>query len=388
MLKQRMSGGEMFGNGAPRVVPPRPAPDWIETEEPLIRGAIIELQRMARRARTRIPMIILIASAITAAFVWKSSKKKAMHEASITLALSEGSMSRRETFLPVLDLRNYVVNVLMSGPKLMEVIEARNWYPLRKKLGTEYALAELMDQTDVQVSRNFFLYEDESNAPRSARIDINVVDVDPKQAYAVADAVANVIVASTQQKRQAAAASIANEVKAVQAAFDAKIADLQHRIIELGAAISKAESINDVPALAHLRVEKLSVGDEVKRLREQMTASALAGSLESLSEQISAAGQEVEVSRVREDRPSPNPARGMLLVASSVVVFVMMFVVVAILLGAFDTRIHDADDLRRLGLPIIGHFPAFPGDHVGALKSRSALTSSSTGRVPLWRLWR
>jgi capsular polysaccharide biosynthesis protein len=271
---------------------------------------------------------------------------------------------------------------------LMEIIEARNWYPLRKKMGTEYALAELMDQTDVQVSRNFFLYEDESNAPRSARIDITVVDVDAQQAYAVADAVANVIVSSTQEKRQAAAAGVANEVKAVQAAFNDRIAKLQRRNIELAAAIGNAERIQDLSALAHLRVEKLNIGDEVKRLREQMTASALAGTLESLSEQISAAGQEVEVSRVREDRPSPNPARGMLLVASTIVVFLMLVVVVAILLGAFDTRIHDADDLRRLGLPIIGHFPAFPGDHVGALKSRGALTSSTAGRVPLWRLWR
>ncbi len=383
-----MSSGEFFGNGAPRVVPPKPVPDWIDTEEPLLRGAITELQRMARRARTRIPLILLIAGAITAAFVWKSSKKQVLHEASITLALSEGSMARRETFLPVLDLRNYVINVLMSGPRLMEIIEARNWYPLRKKMGTEYALAELMDQTDVQVSRNFFLYEDESNAPRSARIDITVVDVDPKRAYDVADAVANVIVASTQEKRQAAAVGIANEVKAVQAAFNDKLVSLQRHNIELTAAISNADRIQDLTALAFLRVEQLNTGDEIKRLREQITASALSGTLEALSEQISAAGQEVEVSRVREDLPSPNPARGMLLVASAIVVFLMMTVVVAILLGAFDTRIHDADDLRRLGLPILGHFPAFPGDHVGALKSRSAFTSSKTGRVPLWRLWR
>ncbi len=387
-----MASGEISGDSAartaPRTAPAILATDWIDTEEPLLRGAVSELQRMARRARTRIPLILLIAGAISAAFVWKSAKKQTLHEASITLALTERSMSRRATFLPVLDLRNYVVNVLMSGPKLMEIIEARNWYPLRKKMGTEYALAELMDQTDVQVSRNFFLYEDETNAPRSARIDITVVDVNPDQAYAVADAVANVILSSTEEKRQAAAASVANEVKAVQAAFNDKMANLQHRNIDLTAAIASAESIRDLPALAYLRVEKLTVSDSIQRLREQITASSLTGTLEALSEQISAAGQEVEVTRVREDRPSPNPARGMLLVASSIVVFMMVLLVVAILLGAFDTRIHDADDLRRLGLPIIGHFPAFPGDHVGALKSRGALTSSTTGRVQLWRLWR
>ena len=378
----------MVDGFTPRGAKAPPVIDWIDTEEPLLRGAIVELQRMARRARTRWPLIVVIAAAITAAFVWKASKKRATYEASITLALTEGSMARRETFLPVLDLRNYVINVLMSGPKLMEVIEARNWYPSRTKLGTEYALSELMDQTDVQVSRNFFLYEDETDAPRSARIDITVVDIDPNQAYAVADAVANVIVASTEEKRQASAAAIASEVRAVQTSLNDKISDLQRRDVELAAAIANAEVAKDLDVLAHLRVEKLTTSDDLKRLGEQLTASGLQGTIEALSEEISAAGQEVEVTRVREDRPMPNPSRGFVLAAMASVVFFMMFIVAAVFLGAFDTRIHDADDLRRLGLPIVGHFPSFPGDHVGALKSRGAPTTSSRGRVPLWRLWR
>ena len=98
----------MAGGNSSRDAKAPPVIDWIDTEEPLLHGAIVELQRMARRARNRWPLIVLIAAAITGAFAWKASKKRATYEASITLALTEGQLARRETFLPVLDLRNYV----------------------------------------------------------------------------------------------------------------------------------------------------------------------------------------------------------------------------------------------------------------------------------------
>jgi hypothetical protein len=38
--------------------------------------------------------------------------------------------------------------------------------------------------------------------------------------------------------------------------------------------------------------------------------------------------------------------------------------------GAFDTRVHDREDVERIGLPVLGHLPPFPGDHVGSLRAR------------------
>ena len=73
-------------------------------------------------------------------------------------------------------------------------------------------------------------------------------------------------------------------------------------------------------------------------------------------------------------------------------VVVMILVVVgigsllgsALLIGAFDSRVHDVDDVARLGLPVLGHVPGFPGDGVGSLTVRGA----SRARVPSFQRWR
>ena len=53
-------------------------------------------------------------------------------------------------------------------------------------------------------------------------------------------------------------------------------------------------------------------------------------------------------------------------------------------LGAFDSRVHDTDDVERLGLPVLGHVPGFAGDHVGSLEARGVLRA----RVPSFLRWR
>jgi hypothetical protein len=46
--------------------------------------------------------------------------------------------------------------------------------------------------------------------------------------------------------------------------------------------------------------------------------------------------------------------------------------------------VHDVDDVERLGLPVLGHVPGFPGDRVGSLEARSVQRT----RIPLFRRWR
>jgi hypothetical protein len=55
---------------------------------------------------------------------------------------------------------------------------------------------------------------------------------------------------------------------------------------------------------------------------------------------------------------------------------------VSLFVGAFDSRIHDLDDVARLGIPVVGHVPRFPGDSVGSLRERGVKRRG----VPLsWR---
>jgi hypothetical protein len=56
----------------------------------------------------------------------------------------------------------------------------------------------------------------------------------------------------------------------------------------------------------------------------------------------------------------------------------------ALIMGAFDSRVHDSDDVARLGLTVLGHVPGFAGDDVGSLEARGV----SRARVPSFSRWR
>jgi hypothetical protein len=47
-----------------------------------------------------------------------------------------------------------------------------------------------------------------------------------------------------------------------------------------------------------------------------------------------------------------------------------MLPVFELFVGAFDSRIHDREDAERIGVPVLGHLPSFPGDQVGSLRAR------------------
>jgi hypothetical protein len=372
--------GERIGQ---RPAAPVHEPDWIETEQSVVRGLGAELSRMVRRARRRWMLVLFATVGLTFGLTTFVAKKPAQYEARITLALLEGNMSRRQTFLPAADLRSYVVTVLMSGPRLLEIIEQKNWYPLRVRKGFQYALSELMEQTDVRVERNYFLYE-EDDTPRSARIEIEVADSNPDRAYEIADAVASVIVETTVQQGRLSATRVAAEVKLVQKELRKRLATLSQREFTVSNEMLAATSRGDRGTMARLNVELSGLGKAIANVQLDLTTTSQAGTMEALSQEISEAGQDVTIRRVAEDKPSPAGSRGKILVIIGFVVFWAMLGIVILVVGAFDNRIHDINDLRRLGLPVAGHLPPFPGDHVGAFKSRG----NASARVPLLKLWR
>ncbi len=72
----------------------------------------------------------------------------------------------------------------------------------------------------------------------------------------------------------------------------------------------------------------------------------------------------------RAARPgSPRPRE---LVTLAAILFALLLPLAGIAAGAFDSRIYDAQDVRRLGLEAVGHLDPFPGDNVGTLEARLA----------------
>lgn len=364
--------------------PPPIGDGWYESEEPTRLGMVTELQRIRRRTAVHPVSVLLIAALITAAITYKIATKPRIYEADVVLALVEGSMSTSRRSIPFHELRTYVSSVLLPDAKLLELIERRDLHRLRKKLGNQYALTELRDQIEIEIWKNSFLYYDmdDQYAQKSARIGITVLDGDPDQAFELAHDLASIVIDSHEARRRELADELAREVKLMRGAMSARLTDVDNTISvkQTAAALARRDGRDGVAAA--LQVDLTALLAERKHLETQL--AAIAQSPELFADRTMRAGLDTTLSVVEERRPERQEQNAFVLVIIAVVVGTGSLLGAALFLGAFDSRVHDTDDVARLGLPVLGHVPGFTGDHVGSLGARGARRA----RVPSFLRWR
>lgn len=358
--------------------------DWYESEQPTRYAMIAELQRIRRRVAVRPIPVILLAALVTAGITYKFATKPVLLEAEVVLALSEGALGSHNNTIPVDQLREYVSSVLLPDNRLSQLIEKHNLYRLRTRLGPQFALEQLRSNLEIQIWRNSFVYYDEDNdgARRSARIGLTVTDADPDRAYEIARELASIAIDLSTQQHQQLAAALTRQVAAMRDATMQKLDELADEAANKQAAIDEARK-RDRPDLAGiLRVDRLALENERKRTEERLIA--ISTSPDAIAGEIAAAGLDLTLSVVEEHRPERPARSGFVLVMIAVVIGTGALIGSALIVGAFDSRVHDTDDVARLGLPVLGQVPRFAGDNVGSMVTRSA----TRARVPSYYRWR
>ena len=357
---------------------------WYDSEESTRAGMVFELQRIARRTRARPLPVLLLGAAITGAIVYALAVHKRPVEAEVVLALTEGSYAAKSHAIPVDDLRQYVDGVLITDNQLANLIEKRNLYPLRRKLGKEYAIEELRSQIEIEIWKNSFVYydADAEEAEHSARIGITVSDIDPDRAYELAHDVAQIVIDSSRQHRHEVNTALAAEVAAARDALTQHLGELAREAAEKQTALVLAHKAKRDGLAQALVLELAQIDREQKDAEKQL--GDIAGSRDELADRIGAAGLDTQLTVVEEHRPERPEHPAFVLVMAAVVIGFGAMIGSALVLGAFDSRVHDSDDVSRLGLPVLGHVPGFAGDDVGSLHSRGA----SRARVPSFARWR
>jgi hypothetical protein len=358
--------------------------EWYESEQPTRRGFAAELQRIRRRTKVRPIPVLVVAALVTGGITHKIATKPVVVEAEVVLALAEGSLSGRRTGIPVDQLRAYVTQVLLPDKKLLELIEKYDLTPLRRKAGPEFALERLRDQFSVEIWKNSFVNydEDDDNARRSARIGITVTDVDPDRAIDLAHDLAATVIETASNLRQAGADQVSEEIVMMRRATREEIDNLEADIASKTAAVEEARHRGQTELGAILHID-LAALQAQQRSREARLARIVA-SPEALASQIAAAGLDMSLSVVDESRPERPTHSGLVLVMIVAVIGTGSLIGSALVLGAFDSRVHEPDDVTRLGLPVLGHVPGFAGDNVGSMQTRSA----THARVPSFQRWR
>jgi hypothetical protein len=354
--------------------------EWFESEESTRASMVAELQRIKRRTFVRPVPVLVLAALLTTAITYKVATKKRIVEAEIVLALSEGTLApdQRDLGIPVQHLRDYVGTDLMPRAKLEGIIERRNLFRLRKKLGMDFAVDELRSNMEIAIWHNSFLADDEQGT-RSARIGITYSDTDPDLALEIARDLAQSVVETAGERRQEQAVTMRRQLARMHE-------DLARRLTELRKQQVATQVKRD---LALSRGQKTIAGtheleyDAITREATQLEAE-IDTVLKSSDVGVAANGLDITLDIVEEHRPERPETHGFVLIMIGVVIGLCALIGSALLVGAFDSRVHDTDDVARLGLPILGHVPGFPGDRVGSLAARGALRR----RVPSLLRWR
>ncbi len=299
---------------------------------------LAQSQRLLRRARRRPLAVGALAMLVTLAAAGLIARRPARHRAAVTLRFTDTDPKSRIDFGDRA-LRGHVTEVAFSQSRLVRVAEGHG---LLGNGDPSIAVSELRERITVEVIRNRSIaLLPPAERPRSAHVRIAFDDADPVRARAVALDLARLVAASghgqrrqmalaVQQQAQvtAAAARISLRRLRAEAARDRLAGDAEHR--PLAAAISAAET----------RLADAEQGMRTTDLRMRGDGPAL----------------EIEVLEPPPARPAPQPGRRAALAA--VMAALAALPITALLVGAFDPRLYDGDDVRHLGLSCLGHIGA------------------------------
>ncbi len=360
--------------------------EWYESEESTRQGLVQEVQRIKRRTLVRPIPVLLLAALITGAIIYKVAHKKQVFEAEIVLAIKEGSMlnAEKNTGLPVDELKELVSSVLLPDAKLADLIERRNLHKLRERFGVKWAIAELREQVAIDVWKNSFIYydPDESNRFAQARVGLTVTDDDPDGAFLLARDLAQIVMDEVREHRLEIAKKVAHKVNELRDVMSERLQNLEIERTTKMVAIAQAHRDGKETLAQALNIQLFAIDGQQKQTEK--TLSDIAKSQDLLADRVAAAGLDLVIEIVSEKRPDRPESKGLLIAMIAVVIGLGALLGSALVLGAFDSRVHDTDDVERLGLPVLGHVPGFSGDKVGSLEARRV----QRARVPSFLRWR
>jgi hypothetical protein len=358
--------------------------DWYEAEVPTRTVMVSELQRMMRRFRVRPLPVIALAALLTAGIAYKVITKPKLYTADVVLAVNEGSMSGSlDKSIPFDQLKEYVASVLLPDDQLTALIE--RILPGRiATVGAPFALESFRDKVTVSIWKNSFVYfhDVDANAQKSARVGIEVIDEDNERAYEIALAVAKIVIDSHDEQRRKISRRLSDEITLMRDKTHEKIDDLNAAISVKQTAYVEAKKRGNEALAAALSVDLTALAKEIGAAEAQL--KLIVSSPDAAANRITAARLDTTISIVDQVKPEKIEQSGMVLAMILAVVAVGSLIGSLLVLGAFDSRVHEVDDITRLGLPVLGHLPGFPGDHVGSLEARGARRR----RVPLFFRWR
>jgi hypothetical protein len=368
--------------GAPGTRPDGEPDDWLTSEPSVLQVMVAELQRFKGRMKVHPIPVLLLALVMSAGATFVFARKPTMYTARVILRISEGALSQyRGAVLPQNELKSYIYNFALSDSSLMEHIIDKHRLFQRElaKFGADGAIGELRDGLSIAVYHNFFHFDkNNESTPRSLRLGIVYMHKDADFAYKMAVLLSDLVVAVESQKRLQEVQFAASNAHEVLASLEQGQDERDAEISAIMTGLADAELTGDGVRAAMARVKIASLAQIQRREAQHLQNVQREVAQLDLNRRAEEGNMGLVFELAGQVRPVAKPPPGpFMLGLIGLVCFCIFVPVCAIGLGTIDSRIHELVDVRRLGMPALGHIPAFSGDDVGSLSQRGALAPRS-----------
>ncbi len=327
-----------------------------------------ELARIRRRVRSLWFWTLLASLVFTALVVLRQARRQKTYQATVMLRVTEGQFDPNSSPPTSAQLQEYLWEVSLSRARLMEVMEKHNLYMSQRKLDPLLALDEMRDVLDIDVLRNYFRVERDPNAPpRSARIALHYSHTDPDTALTVARALATLIAEQQTKSRQRTTQIALDTMKTSASSLDSALLLARREEARLIFEVRMGDPSQTAANSVRLR----SIQKQIATLENEKNLTSKAVS--NLGLRTNVEGKDLGL-RFEIIDPGRKPkivlSNTTRLALLGLLTFLLVFPIAGIGVAAYDLRVYDADDIKRLGLEPFGHVPAFPGSRKGTLNDR------------------
>lgn len=327
-----------------------------------------ELARIRRRVRARWVVTTLVALVLTALVVVRQARRETTYQATVMLRVTEGQFDPNSAPPTSAQLQQYLWEVGLSRARLFEVMEKHNLYTSMRKLDPQLALDEMRDNLDIDVLRNYFRVERDPEAPpRSARIALHYSHFDPETSITVARALAETIAEQEMSARKRTTQVALDSMRTSAVSLDE---ELRNARVEEARLVYELR-VGDPALEAATSIRLRSVQQRIESLQNEKDLTNRAVS--NLGLRTNVEGKELGL-RFEIIDPGHKPrivlSDQTRLAILGLITFLLVLPIAGVGVAAYDLRIYDAEDLKRLGFEPFGHVPAFQGFRQGSFFDR------------------
>ncbi|MFW5740096.1 MAG: hypothetical protein ACOC1F_06990, partial [Myxococcota bacterium] len=273
---------------------------------------------------------------MTALIVAYRARKPPAHEASIVVRVIEGDIDPNSAPPTSTQLQDYLWQVVLNRPTLIDVIEENDLYPSKLRIDPGFAVETMREDLDIDVMRNYFAAQRYGeDPPRTARIRIRYAGRTPDHALSAVRHIARLIGEREARNREIAAQYASDSARRAAEGLQDRYVRLQREQVRLRQELERNPSAMDIVVeLQGIRRRLSDMEREMRDARTEASTLDLRIGIESR-----AMGLQFEiVDSGTADRPLMSQQTKLILLGAFSFLFLLPVVGVAV--GAYDLRIY------------------------------------------------